>query len=376
MDDAGKGSSLNIMEKNRSKLFLYFFVLDFMLLNISFFTLNYLKKGTLRLSADYFNLLGLLYVVWIFISIIIKKFRPILYKSYTKGITIFTRSIIFILYVISFIVVITSRVQFSRVQIFGTCLLLLLLEIMVFSIYYEGYGKKLAKKLGKFNIGLLIEPKISYFILTGDFLLLIFSFFLLNFIKRSTFAFSPEYEKIFLIIIGLWFILSLVTRKFDADNFQNYFFALAACIKAVILMVLIISVVIYSFRLFYFSRFQIFGTYILFVVFESILYYLFFKMKTKWKTTNIDVDSLYINDRYFEQKRLPIVNNSKTLKDSSFMKILSERFIKSYQGLYDFVDNNIKIHDFEDSEIAIVNSPDRVHIKILEKNSLSFDKFA
>ena len=65
-----------------------------------------------------------------------------------------------------------------------------------------------------------------------DFLILNFAFFTLNLYNRGTFRLSPEYEKILLVIYGLWFLGILITQKFEFKNFQNYYFALAAGIYA------------------------------------------------------------------------------------------------------------------------------------------------
>jgi len=54
--------------------------------------------------------------------------------------------------------------------------------------------------------------------------------------KRGTFILSPRYEELLLIVYGLWFVTGIITRKFDKSNFQNYYFAIAPCVKSVILL--------------------------------------------------------------------------------------------------------------------------------------------
>jgi hypothetical protein len=49
-------------------------VFDFLLLNVSFFGMNYLKRGTFELSPLYVKLLIAFYVIWLFVSLFTKKF--------------------------------------------------------------------------------------------------------------------------------------------------------------------------------------------------------------------------------------------------------------------------------------------------------------
>jgi len=79
-----------------------------------------------------------------------------------------------------------------------------------------------------------------------------------NYLKRGTFILSPEYEKLLLIIYSLWFVTALITKKFD-PGFRNYYYAMAQWTKAVIFMAATMAVLIFAFRFFYYSRFQIFG---------------------------------------------------------------------------------------------------------------------
>jgi len=54
--------------------------LDFNLLNISFFLMNYWKRGTSVLSPLYLKLLIAFYIIWLVVSLLTKKFH---FGSYT-----------------------------------------------------------------------------------------------------------------------------------------------------------------------------------------------------------------------------------------------------------------------------------------------------
>ena len=61
-------------------------VLDFFLLNVAFFSLNYWKRGTFDLIPIYVKLLFAFYGLWFIVSLSTKKFRLIEYQGLARGI--------------------------------------------------------------------------------------------------------------------------------------------------------------------------------------------------------------------------------------------------------------------------------------------------
>ena len=124
-----------------------FLVVDFILLNIAYFSMHYYKRGTLQLVPHpYFNLLLLFYALWLIVSLATGKFNLLNYPNLKNGFLIIGRCAVFKLYSISVIVVIMGYYSFSRIQIFGTCLLLFILEIIVFYTFYLTVGKGIAQR--------------------------------------------------------------------------------------------------------------------------------------------------------------------------------------------------------------------------------------
>lgn len=307
-----------------------------------------------------------------FVSFFTKKFHLGNYRSYFRGWLLFTKSIIFTAYVISFMVVVIGFSSYSRIHIFGTCAMLFALEILIFTVYYYIVSKNKVYRPKKIDIEALNKPKISIFLLVSDFLLISFVFYVMNLYKRGTFSLSPEYEKILLVIYGLWLIFSIIVHKFDENNLQNYYYAMAACMKSIVLMGAMMSVVIFAFRLFYFSRLQIFGTFLLLLIFETMFFYLYFIFKFGRKVGK-DIESLEELHDFFEQKKLSIKKKKqerKAFSSSSFMKILSERYLKSYPKIFDFVRNTIDLSRFDYSAVAIMSSQDVFNVEILDNHSL------
>ncbi|GAG05618.1 unnamed protein product, partial [marine sediment metagenome] len=118
---------------------------------------------------------------------------------------------------------------FSRLHIFGTCAILFLMNLTIFSIYYASVGKANIAHLKKDHIEPKGKPSISILLSLGDLLLITILFFVINYFKRGTFVLSPDYEKLLLVIYIVWFVTAFITGKFDKRNFVNYYYAIASC---------------------------------------------------------------------------------------------------------------------------------------------------
>lgn len=309
-------------------------------------------------------------LIWLLVSVLTRKFHIKSYKSYIDGVYLHIKSIVFILYCLSFLIVFLGLSTYSRIQIFGTCLIMLVLDILLFSIFYLGINIDRVEEENGNREYSYKKIHISSFLLVSDFILLTLAFFTLNYFKRGDFNLSPDYERAILVIYAIWLGSSIITQKFDMHNFQNYYHAIAACVKSIFLMGFSMSVVIYAFRLFFFSRLQIFGTLLLFILFEALFLYLYFVLKYG-SDLNGDIESVDEVYNFLEQQELAIEKQQRQLvhKEVSFMKILFEKYLKSVPRIHDFITQTIDLSSFEDSDILIVNSPDIADIQILDSSS-------
>ena len=85
-----------------------YLVVDFLLLIGAFFAVNYLKTGTLDLIHPYEKLLVVFLGFWFLVSLLTKKFHPELYVKYWPSVFNLLRANVFIVFCISFFVVITG----------------------------------------------------------------------------------------------------------------------------------------------------------------------------------------------------------------------------------------------------------------------------
>jgi hypothetical protein len=217
----------------------------------------------------------------------------------------------------------------------------------------------------------VLKPHISPLLLLGDLGLFAVSFFLVNLLKRGSFRLITYYPELLILSIGIWLALSLFTRKYDRANFQNFVFALAACIKTALLMGAVVSVVIFAFGLYYFSRFQIFGTLILLLFLEVGLFYLSFFLRLH-RNRNGDIESVEDMRRFLGQEALPpekAAANGAPSPFPSHMKILMETCIDNFPRLFDFIRGRVDISNLDNAEIALLNCQEQSCINVLQERS-------
>jgi hypothetical protein len=345
---------------------------DFILLNFSFFMLNYVKRDTFRLPSGYFGLLLLFYMAWIMISHYAKKSWASVDRTYLQGLFDYLKSITFIAYIVCFCVLVLGLASYSRLQIFGTCVVFLFLEIASFSVHYAMTGHRDLGDVAELKIAQIGKAHVSALLIVGDFMLLAFSFYFVNLIKRGSISLPSGYDRIFIVLLGLWLISSFITRKFDVTNFQNFYHALAACFKSVVMMTALLSIVIFAFRMTEISRLHVFGTMLLLFFSEAAFYYIYLVLKFG-NGTELDIESSQGMRSFIEQKDLPIPVTDLSEEPSpacSSMKALSERLLRVNPDLLKFVLMNVDVAEIKTPETAIMSSTDLIQLEMLDRNSL------
>ncbi len=338
-----------------------------------------MKRGTFDLTSTYIKLLIALYLFWLLVSLFTKKFQFSYYKSYSGAIFLFLRSAVYTAYCASLMFVVMGLPAFSRLHFFGTFILLLFLESAIFSIYYLSVGQMTKRQ--RLEIGLKIEDekvrrlegekdkvqraeigiqRVSSFLLLSDFFLVGISFFIVNYLKRGTFNPLPGYENLLLIIYGLWFVFSMMTKKYIGQPLQNYYHAIWPWIKAGIMMFGSIAVIVFALNLFHLSRIQAFGSIFLLMIFEIFFYRVFFMLVRNGDLFG-DVESIEQVKAILKQNELPLEVDLEGLRRSMFEPVrkgLQEKYLKSDPGLFDLIDQSVNLAEIVRAEMAICNNND------------------
>lgn len=336
------------------------FVIDFFLLNFSFFLCYFFKRGNLDLTEAYSQLLFIFYLCWFVTSVIGHKFRPSSYVKYGTGILTFLKSFLYLTYLITFIVVVFGLASYSRIHIFSTCLMVFVLNCLFWSIYNKTFNYNAGDEFSfkKFFDSIRITDDVSYPLIFMDLLLVIFVFFQVNYFKRGHFELLPNYSKLFMIFLGLWFLFSMVTMKFSIGRFQSVYFFAWQWIKAGGLMLLTMTVLIFGLRLFYFSRFQALGSILMMIMLEIILISIYYRI-SQGKEGEQDIESVDKVRDILNQADIPLDVDIDIIRQK-IMEPAREKFKKRLNSnnpkLFQFIDQHIVLDDMLRMETAIEQS--------------------
>lgn len=350
------------------------FITDLILVNVAFFVMNYIKRDSLELSEIYLKLFVLFHATWLAISLLIRKFNLNAYLNYKNAMMLLARSNVYILFTLSLAIVLMGLYAFSRIQVFGACLLLFLLEAAVFTAFYFIYGKQLMESHHGPAGSIRKYADFSIYLLFADYLLLIASFFAVNYWKRGSFALIEDYEQIILLLSSIWLTVSVLTRKFERLHYRNIYYFLAPHVKAFLIMFALTAATVFALRMFEFSRTQIFGTLVLFVAVELPVYYIYF-MNRRHRRAASDIETVEDVQKILTSEELPLeLEKILLLKNREVISIrekLKERFLKNFPGLYHFIEQNIDLDIIDESDSVVMNTHNLYNIETLDDHSKS-----
>jgi hypothetical protein len=336
------------------------FCIDCFLLNISFFICNYFKRGTFELAEPYTRLLFMFYLCWFFTSLMGNKFKPISYIAYGTGMFTFLKSSLYLAYSIIFLVVVLGFSEYSRIQIFSTCFTLFVLNCLAWSVYNKAFNSRETDRISLKNVlePLRFKNGISYPLVCMDLALVMFSFFIVNYFKRGHVELLPDYPKLFMIILGLWFVVSVMTRKFSVGRFSSIYFLTWQWLKSGGLMLATMSVLIFGMRLFNYSRIQALGSILLLMVMEFALVVLYFRI-SKGKALEQDIESANKVKNILKQNDIPMDIDVDVIRQKLMTparKIFKRTLGSDNPDLFDFMDQHIALDDMMRMETSIERS--------------------
>ena len=134
-----KGKSFEVekeekFEKQLKRYSIRRVLIDVILLFISFQIVNIVRRGTFSYSDDFLFIISIITALWFLTAIFTGKFHKNGNKNIWYLLSPYIKSIILILFGLTFFVFIFRYFYFSRLELFGTVLIFGLLEIIVFSL--------------------------------------------------------------------------------------------------------------------------------------------------------------------------------------------------------------------------------------------------
>jgi lipopolysaccharide/colanic/teichoic acid biosynthesis glycosyltransferase len=213
-----------------------------------------------------------------------------------------------------------------------------------------------------------IQP-ISYRLVMADYALLLGSFLLVHFIKTGNGVPSSEEVLILVIITGFWLLASTWTKKFDKDqHYQNIYYAYSAFFKGGMLIAAMLSVLIYSFQLFEYSRLMVFGPVAVLLILEIPLSYILYL--TQGNGNGRDIESVNQVYSVLSQEQLIVPKNGHVKLKTPVQKKLEMLYLTENPDLYDFVSRHIDLEKTEATATRVFSTHTLFNVQVLDSNSL------
>ena len=346
-------------------------LIGFLLLNIALVGVQLIKRGNLELSATYIKLFVVFYIAWLGTSLAMKKFKQITGKTFFESLVLIIKSNIVIVYLVSFSIVLWAQLaSVSRMQTFGVCGALFLLELLGLIVGYMFFKSKFTKNRTP-NQNKTASTSTYHPLIFIDAVLLMAVFLVINHIKRGSFALPDRYDEVILVLYGLLFSVSFIVKKYDKKNFDStYLRAVTPCIKAIIIIGGSLAALVFSFRLFYFSRLHLFGTFAVLFILELSVYYVYYAYR-KYGKLDKDIETadeitalLHVEDQdrhLLKESDVCSVEEPVEIKLKHALEFFNET-------LFHFIKKNIDLSAIERCSTAILSTDEIESVQHLPRN--------
>ena len=345
---------------------------DFVLLNLAFFSMQFVQKQTILLSKENLPVLFTFYVGWVIISIFTEKFHLISYETFDAALILCFKSNVFLLYFVASCVVFLPIEGVSLAFIAGSLLILMALELTGFSLaHLKIKNRSVLHRLQHANTGRR-KCNLSVPLIALDFVLLTTSFVFIEYFRVGHIVGTLQCQKLLLLFYGLWFPSSLFTRKFNRRTYSNVYHALTPSIKAAMFTGMMLFWLVYSFKLVEISAMQTYGTLLLFVVSELVLNSFFYLLV--WSDReNADVETVDAVEAYLRNEQTPLEISSEDEKSDFILSAkhdLENNYLTANPRLFNFINKNINLDVYDIAQTTVFNSTNLNHLNEIDHASL------
>ncbi|MFO7878391.1 MAG: sugar transferase [Desulfovermiculus sp.] len=332
---------------------------DLLLLGLSYATMTMLFS-TQSMAAGPQLKLGAVYgLVWLASVVLTRKCSRVFELPVRAALAKLVWAASLMALSVSILLVVFRLTGFSPAHLFGTMGLYVLLELVgygAWSIRLKKLGLQQTGEGGK--TGSWAAPILP---LAGlDLMLLLGAYLGIYFLKRGTLDMTSNYWALMQTMIAAWAVASWLTRKFSKPVLPNYLNAMEACFKSAFIMAGLMAALVFGMQLFAFSRTQIFGTILLVLALEPIIYGLYFAFRAA-KKRGSDVESAAEVRAMMSQENYDLPLNCPgqgEVPGKPVRETLKAGLELIQPWLFDFIDSNLSLKSVYKDRSLIVSTDD------------------
>jgi lipopolysaccharide/colanic/teichoic acid biosynthesis glycosyltransferase/multisubunit Na+/H+ antiporter MnhC subunit len=355
------------------------FIIDGFLASTAFVAAFFAGNGNLHVEPLYVKFVPLYMGCWLVSSVLSGKFKTRWRKrkrnsSFNRMARIrpYFLSALFFAGLLSLFLYGDQWDKLSRIIVFGSLALYLLLETLLLSgIFIGNFKRKEDAPKREFS---------SLFFLT-EFLVISIGTVSLQLFKKGSFRLTDRNTVILSLIFFLWMFIGVVVHKFQIPRDRNYLRAVWPFVKSMFLTACVVSFSIFFLRMTDFSR-LIFGYLGIFAVFELLTVTTYFLYT---KPRELDLSEFTFVQPSLPEKKIVQEVIEKERKESREFLIpdkdyqsrfirdkLKHRYLRHYPKIFEFIDHVIDLRTIDIIDAEVLDSGNPYNIEILEDNSLEF----
>ena len=355
------------MGAKKQKKSLKLYLGDLFLLNVTYLLIHFI--GFPRIGLDYYY--GIVLIVlngaWLSVSLLTQRLQFEQYRSFPNMILGLGQSMLFMMYFTALAAVLFGVTGSIQLHLLGSYIGLYVFEVCGLTLWHYLASETLVFKpaAAKSRRRRSTSPAL----VAADAFLLLISFSIVNFNKTGSFSFHPKAFPILLVFIGFWMLTGRWTRKFEYKQYQNIYYAYSPYIKAAFLTAASMALLIFTFRLFEYSRTLVFGPVVFLLIFEFPLAYLYYIYQNR-KSDVKDIESAEQVLKIFQEESQELPREKPRKVKEPVKEKLASTYLKDVPHLLKFIEKNIDTEKIDVTSARVLNTHTFYNIQTLENQSL------
>jgi len=347
------------------------FILDILICTFSYSGLYYFKIGSFIPKGDYFKLFWVYFLIWIFCSFYYKKYKLGFNTKFRSTFKTLLFSSAFSLFFLTLIVSLTELKIVSRLFLISIVALPFFVELFVINLLSRYLSLDRTVLNDKYISGINTEKAMLRlkWLLAG-FALLVIVFLIMVRIKTHSFGYYLWLEHCSLLLTSTWIISTGFTGKYKFFPSQNIYYQIAPFLKSGLIMFFLVGMVYYFFRLESLSRLVLFGTILVYVILETIVFAVVFIAKKESVPLPKEDASKIENTNIFGQESVLIGSSPESTSDSLIyiQSLFSRISIKNSDKIFQFLRNNIDCV-YKNNSVTLISTTSLDNINVLQDQS-------
>ena len=344
----------------------YLILMDFLLLNLSYWSMHWLSGKQATDLMPFLKLWGVIVVLWAFQSLQYERFERLKREPLLVNLKKLAVQAIYMVYATAVLLVLLRLTAFTPYHVFGTFALMFVLESTALAAYKGLELGSLKRALAQRQQRR--RPRQPLHVFAIDFVLFLAAFFTVHLLKYDTLNLVDRAPQALLVLSASWLITAKWTGKFRYVPETNISYALSPYIKSFYIGVGIMSVIIYAWGLFSYSRTLIFGTCLLLFVLE-VPVAVWRTLKRRRDTAPADIETVDEVRKFIRQHELPFDRNG-VLVQTPADAVLRESYLKNVPGVYAYVQQHVPLQDIDKSHVQVLDTHTLYNVETLEQQSL------